>query len=351
MKGFELTPEQQQELRDALRVARNSNRAKNQAKKAVKINAILLLGSGMSLEEVSDVLFLDADTLSSYVKCYQTGDLKAVLNTSHKGSDCRLSTMELEELCSELSSKIYLTTSAVCAFVEENFGERYTVSGMTDLLNRLGFTYKKPVIKPGKPDTNRQEEFQKQFADFMRNKAENEAVFFVDAVHPAHNSMPAYGWMKKGERTDLKSNSGRQRLNIHGAMNAETYEVIPLISESSVNTESTIQLLEYLEQLYPLAATIYIILDNAKYHYSKAVQEWEATSRVKLVFLPSYSPELNLIERLWRIFKKKVLYNKYFESFQDFEQACTDFFVNQDKHYNEILSIMGSGLEGVNVGF
>jgi len=351
MKGFELTPEQQQELRDALRVARNSNRAKNQAKEAVKINAILLLGSGMTLQEVSDVLFLDTDTLSSYVKRYQAGDLKSVLNTSHQGRDCRLSTTELDELCSELSSKIYLTTSAVCTFVEEKFGKKYTVSGMTDLLNRLGFTYKKPVVKPGNPDIDKQEEFLKRFAEFMQNKAENEAVFFVDAVHPAHNSMPAYGWMKKGERTDLKSNSGRQRLNIHGAMNAETYEVIPLISESSVNTESTIQLLEYLEQLYPLAATIYVILDNAKYHYSQAVQEWEATSRVKLVFLPSYSPELNLIERLWRIFKKKVLYNKYFENFQDFKKACIDFFTNQDEHYNEILSIMGSGLEGVNVGF
>ena len=265
MKGFELTADQQQELRDALRVARNSN----QAKEGVKINAILLLGSGMTLQEVSDVLFLDTDTLSTYVKRYQSGELKSVLHTLHQGRNCRLSTKDLDELCSELSSRVYLTTLEVCSFVEDNFGEKYTVSGMTDLLNRLGFTYKKPVVKPGKPDIDKQEEFLKQFAEFMQNKAENEAVFFVDAVHPAHNSMPAYGWMKKGERTDLKSNSGRQRLNIHGAMNAETYEVIPLISESSVNTESTIQLLEYLQQLYPLAATIYVILDNAKYQSSQ----------------------------------------------------------------------------------
>jgi transposase len=90
-------------------------------------------------------------------------------------------------------------------------------------------------------------------------------------------------------------------------MNAEAYEVIPLISESNVDTESTIELLEFLEELYPLAATIYVILDNAKYHYSNAVKNWEKSSRVKLVFLPSYSPELNLIERFWRIFKKNVL--------------------------------------------
>ena len=172
----------------------------------------------------------------------------------------------------------------------------------------------------------------------------------MDAVHPAHNSMAAYGWMKKGTKTELKSNSERQRLNIHGVMNAETYEMIPLLNEASVNTESTIQLLEYLELLYPLAATIYVILDNAKYHYSKVVQEWEKGSRVKLIFLPTYSPELNLIERLWRVFKKKVQYNQYFECFNDFKKACTDFFENQDEHYDDIVSIMGGGLEAVNVG-
>jgi len=347
MKGFELTPQQQQELRSALRAARNSN----QAKASVRINALLLLGTGMSLQEVSDVLFLDEDTLSGYAKRYQSGDLKSVLKNSHKGSDSKLSQQQIDALVKELGSRIYLTTSAVCSFVEDSFGIKYSASGMTELLKRLGFTYKKPVIKPGKPDFDKQEEFLKQFSEFMQNKAENEAVFFVDAVHPAHNSMPAYGWMKKGERTELKTNSGRQRLNIHGAMNAETYEVIPLISESSVNSESTIQLLEYLENLYPLATVIYVILDNAKYHYSKVVQEWEKSSRVKLVPLPSYSPELNLIERLWRIFKKKVLYNRYFESFDLFKQACIDFFANQDDHYREISSIMGSGLEGVNIGF
>lgn len=305
----------------------------------------------MTREEVSDVLFLDTDTLSGYVKRYRSGDLNTVLNDAHKGSQCRLTDSEQSILSEELSRKIYLTTSAVCSFVEDNFSIRYTISGMTDVLKRLGYTYKKPVLKPSTPNIDAQEEFIKQFTAFMQTKAENEAVFFMDAVHPVHNSMPSCGWMKKGAKTALKSNSGRQRFNIHGAMNAETYEVVPLMSELSVNTESTIQLLKYLESLYPLAVTIYVILDNAKYHYSKAVQEWEKTSRVKLVFLPTYSPELNLIERLWRVFKKKVLYNKYFECFKDFKKSCADFFDNQDDHYDDIASIMGDGLEAVNVGF
>ena len=118
MKGFELTPEEQQELREALRVSRNSN----QAKASVKINALLLLGMGMTLREVEAVLFLDINTLSGYVRSYQAGNLDAVLITAHQGSQCRLNDRELEILCEELDSKIYLTTSEICDFVKERFG-------------------------------------------------------------------------------------------------------------------------------------------------------------------------------------------------------------------------------------
>ena len=347
MKGFELTPEQQQELRAALAITRNKNRAKD----SVKINALLLLGTGWTLSEVSDALFLDTETIRSYVSRYKAGGLKKVLKALHRGSSPRLSSSQLEALCEELDSEIYLTTAEICVFVEREFDVKYTISGMTDLLHRLGYSYKKPKVKSGNPDLELQECFLNQFTRFLENKGEDEALFFMDAVHPVHNSMPAYGWFRKGQETQLKTNSGRERLNIHGAINAETFEIIPLISKESVNTESTVQLLSYLEQLYPKAETIYVILDNARYHYSEVVQEFEKKSRVKLVFLPPYSPELNLIERIWRVFKKNVLYNKYYETFDKFKQACVNFFTYQEKHYDEIASIMGTGLDGLNLGF
>jgi len=103
-------------------------------------------------------------------------------------------------------------------------------------------------------------------------------------------------------------------LNLHGAINAETYEVT-VIESDMVNTDSTIQLFEILDQKYSSAKEIILILDNVKYHYSKAVQEHlKDYPRIKMAFLPSYSPNLNLIERLWRFFKKKVLYNRYHEN-------------------------------------
>ena len=340
MKNFDLTAEEIQELRAAHKSAKNKS-------DAYKINTIILLGTGWTLEEVVDALLLDDETLRAYVKNYKNGGLEKLLENNYKGGIPKLPIQYLEILSQELETNIYLTTKNVCEYVKEQFGIEYSISGMTALLHRMNYVYKKPKLVPSSPAQDEQEFFTKEYLKFMKNKKENEAVFFVDAVHPTWNSMAAYGWIKKGTIRELKSNSGRERLNIHGAMNAETFETTIIASEANVDGDSTIALFQSLEAIYPLAGAIYVILDNAKYHYSGPVLEYVKNSRIKLVFLPSYSPELNLIERLWRIFKKHVLYNKCYKSFKEFKEACLCFFKEQSKHFNEIQSIMGHGLEAL----
>lgn len=340
MKEFNLTIEEIQELRAAHKEAikRKNTRA------AYKINAVILLGTDWSLEEVAEALLLDDETLRNYVKKYQEKGFKGLIETFHLGGFAKLTTEQMSKLCAELDNQIYTSTQAICTYVEEHFGQMYTLSGMTDLLHRLEYVYKKPKLIPAQTDPEAQDIFLKQFNEFMENKRENEAVVFVDAIHPVHNTMAGYGWIRKGQSKELASNSGRDRLNIHGAMNAETFETTIIASEESVNSESTILLFEQLETLYPLATFIYVIVDNAKYHFSKAVQAWLKGSRIKLVRLPTYSPELNLIERLWKVFKKRVMYNKYYKTFEEFKAACFNFFKNQRHYINEIESIMGNGL-------
>lgn len=200
---------------------------------------------------------------------------------------------------------------------------------------------------PGNPEPEIQDFFLEQYQSFMATKKQDEGVFFMDAVHPVHNSIASEGWILKGEVKRLKTNSARQRLNIHGVMNADTYETPVLVSESNINQDSTVALLRQLEALHPHLNQIYVILDNAKYHYSKKVMSELKGSRIKLVFLPPYSPELNLIERLWHVFKKNVLYNRFYEKFKDFKKACLGFFRNYDKYLDEIENIMGDGLFGL----
>lgn len=340
MKDFELPIQEIQALRLAHKAAKNKA-------DAYRINTVILLGSGWSLEEVSEALLLDAETLRNYVNNYKIGGINKLLKYNYKGGISLLSVELLMQLTQELDKNIYLTTKDICAYVANQFNIKYTISGMTVLLHRIGYVYKKPKLVPGNPDVDAQEYFLKKYLKFMETKKGNDAVFFIDAVHPTWNTMAAYGWIKKGTIRELKTNSGRDRLNIHGAMNAETFETSVIISKSNVNSDSTINLFQFLEKTHPYAENIYVILDNAKYHYSASVREYCETSRIRLVFLPSYSPELNLIERLWRVFKKNVLYNKTYETFKKFQKACMNFFHRQKDHFDEIESIMGDGLEAL----
>lgn len=339
MKGFTLSTTELKELRAAHKLAKRTN-----ANAAYRINAVILLGTNWTLKKVKKALLLDEDTLSGYVKSYQAEGIESLLKTNHSGRSSNLNFEQKELLCEELNKNIHLTTHSVIEYVKENYAINYSTSGMRDLLHRLGYEYKKPKLVPGDPDIDAQEEFIKHYEKLMHNKASDVEVLFMDAVHPEHNTMAAYGWIKRGEQKELKTNSGRQRLNLHGVINAETYEVT-VIESDTVNRDSTIQLLEVIEQKYFLASVIYIILDNAKYHYSKEVKEFLEGKKIKLVFLPAYSPNLNLIERLWKFFKKKVLYNKYYKNVKEFRKACINFFSKIDQYSNEIANFMNADFQ------
>ena len=337
MKGLMLTEQELIELRAAHKRAR-----RHDASSAYKINAIILLGTGWTFVQVKEALLLDEDTLSQYVNRYQEGGIERLVKTDHKGRQSMLSAEAIELLEKELDSRIYLTTLAVIDFVIQKFNVKYSISGMCELLHRIGYEYKKPKAVPGNPDYEAQEIFAEQYEVFMLKKSPDIEVLFMDAVHPSHNAMPSVGWIKRGEIRELKTNSGRERLNLHGAINAETHEIV-VIESVTVDADSTIQLLSEIERKYPFAPEIMVILDNAKYHYSKEVKEYLKDSRIRLVFLPSYSPNLNLIERIWKFFKKKVLYNTYYSDIGKFREACIEFFRNFGKFSNEILPLMNSG--------
>lgn len=339
MKNYKFSQEEIQELKAAHKSAKNLP-----SRIAYRIHVIILFGMEMSPSEISEILFLDEDTIISYFEKYANGGLNALLRTEYKGSAKKLIESQIEILCEELDANIHLTTKSVCQFVFQEFGVEYSERGMAGLLKSIGYVYKKPDLKPGDPDEHSQEIFLSQFVDFLKNKSDSDIMFFMDAVHPVHNTQAAYGWFKKGEKRKIKSNSGRDRYNIHGAMNAETYEVTAIFTEDNVNATATIDLLQALEKSHGYADRIFVLLDNAKYHFSSVVQEYVKNTKIILVPLPTYSPELNLIERFWKLFKKKVIYNKHYPTFSDFKRACLDFFKLQHEYKNEVFSIMGDGL-------
>ena len=227
----------------------------------------------------------------------------------------------------------------MAAWVEETFGVAYTASGMTAVLHRLGFVYKKPKLIPGKADAEAQRAFLAEYETLKNTKGEEDPIYFMDAVHPQHNPVIAYCWIKRGEEQVVRSNTGRKRLNINGAINLDQLE--PVVRyDDTIDAASTIALFDQLLLAYAYATGIYIICDNAGYYRSKAVQAYLQDSRIKLIFLPAYAPNLNLIERLWKFFKKQVLYNRYYETFGGFRAACEDFFNNPQRYKSELRPLL-----------
>lgn len=332
MNGLKLSLEEITELRFA-------HRACKEKRTADRVKAVYLLGTGWPAEEVVEVLMLDEETLRDYVKRYQRGGVDELLAENYKGSACKLSAVQLNELEEHLERKTYLTVESIVAYVKEVYAVSYSVNGMTDLLHRLKFTYKKSKLMPAKADSKKQANFLEELQKIRETKGANDPILYMDGVHPQHNTMLAYGWIKKGEDNLVKSNTGRQRVNINGALDAETHKVITREDES-INAISTIELLKQVETSYPLALVIYIICDNAKYYRSKLVSGFLITSKIKLVFLPPYSPNLNLIERLWKFMKKKILYNQYYEKFDEFKKVTLRFFENIESYKTELRTLL-----------
>lgn len=329
---FSLTPKELESLRIAHRKEKNK-------KKSYKINALILLGRGWSYEHVSEALMIDISTLHRWTKIYRNGGLKELYEDNYKGSSPKLSAEDLKEFEKHLEENLYQDVKKILVYVKKRFSVKYSISGMTKLLHALEFVYKKPKVIPGKCDPEKQEEHIKEYEALKASKSRNRKILFMDGVHPQHNTMASYGWIRKGEDKEIKSNTGRKRVNINGAIDVENQEGFFEFCES-VDAQSTIKLFKKIESQYKKTDHVYIYCDNARYYHSKLVRDYLKNSRIILKFLPPYSPNLNLIERFWRFFKKNTLYNVYYETFNLFEKACRSFFRNANSKIREASTLL-----------
>ncbi len=332
MDDFELKDKQLRQLRE-------HHRHTADKRQADRIKAVILLGTGWSVSDVAEALLLDPDTLRRHVGRYRCGGVEGLLKMNYRGSRPKLNEDQLAQLDAHLSQHVYLSSADIIAHIEQTFGIVYSVSGLTDLLHRLGYTYKKPKIVPGKADAEAQKQFVAEYENLKENKDEHDPIYFMDAVHPQHNTAVGYGWIKRGEDKFIKSNTGRKRVNINGAINIDTMQTVTRCDDT-INAHSTIALFKQIERKHRKAKAIYIICDNARYYYSKLVRAFTAASRIMLIFLPPYSPNLNLIERLWKYFRKQVMCNQYYERFEDFKQACLAFFETIPKHKRALCRLL-----------
>jgi len=294
---------------------------------ARRANSILLLDDGKSCAVIAEFLYLDDDTVRNWHKQYQSGGLDLLTTFDWKGGLTFLNTAQQARLCDWLETRLCRDTRPVRAYIEAKYGVRYSHSGCLKLLHRMGFEYKKPKALPRISDDVEQQQFIDMYDELLNELPADEAVYFADAVHREYQVRPAYGWMRKGSNTAVKTTSGRQRVNIHGALNLENFDA-PFVEVMKVNGDSSVALLAKIEAQNPVKSTIHVIWDNASYHKCAQVRAWlsRPDCRINLIRLPAYCPHLNPIERLWGVMHQYVTHNRFYETQPKFATAILAFF-------------------------
>jgi len=203
---------------------------------------------------------------------------------------------------------------------------------------------------PGKlPEAHVQEAFRDKLEGYLKRAQTQEIeLYFFDPCHCMHNNVNGYEWQKKGKGGTkyIKANSGRQRLNVVGALNAITKKPYVFLTEANCDQRLICMYLKSLRKQHPdQAKQIVLILDNAPYNHSFSVSKIAKRLNTELEFLPAYCPNLNLIERLWKFLKKKTKTNNYCEKFADFQNTILQFFENIETFRDELDSLLTTNFE------
>jgi transposase len=192
---------------------------------------------------------------------------------------------------------------------------------------------------PVKADIEAQETFKTEVLEPLIEQAQARKLhlFFVDAAHFV--MLPFLGYLYSLTVRLIKAASGRQRFSVLGALNAVTKEVVTITDHGYINAVSVGELLQKLHALFG-DLPIVIILDNARYQRCAFVEETARKLDIQLIFLPPYSPNLNLIERLWKFVKKKALYNQYYAHYEQFHKSISNCLEQTGTTYKCDLDIL-----------
>jgi len=303
-----------------------------------KMQVLHLKAQGLSNKEILKQENICENTLLKYLFEYQEGGverLKEIRFRSQK-SELAAHTTTIEDYFKENPPA---TLKEAAAKIEELTGIKRSPSRIGVFLKKLGLKPRKVGMIPAKADVEAQNKFLKEeLKPRIEETQEGKRVlYFVDAAHFVLS--PFLGFLWSFTRIFLKAPSGRQRFNVLGALNVATYELLTVKNDSYINADCVCELLTKIAEQYS-GVPISIVLDNARYQRCRKVQDYAQQLGIELLFLPPYSPNLNLIERLWKFVKKKCLYSKYYEKFDGFKTAITNCLDKTNTEYKKELETL-----------
>lgn len=341
MLEIELTKEEKNKLRKIQQETKDKRVYR-------KISLLFGLDGGLSVGQLVITLGIDTSTINRYKKNYLEFGFDTYLQDDYKSYWGKLTSQQISILIREIRTNIYTTATQIADWIKCRYGIEYNSQGLIHLLKRIGLVYKKAKLTPSKAHSELQEEFLNTYYKQQNDLQEDEILYFCDAVHPQHNTNATYAWIPKGEEKEIKSNTGRTRVNINGVLNPNDPTDVIVGDYKTINAQTTIEFFETIERKNSTKKKIIIYADNAKYYKNKDVEKYLKTSKIELIFLPTYSPNLNLIERLWKFMKKIVINNKYYEKPKEFRNKLLDFFDNIHIHKKALKSLITNKFQIIN---
>jgi transposase len=319
MITLRLTDKQEAEL---YQVAFYNHQARNRKKAFI----VYLRSMKKPCHEIAKLTRVNNDTVTNHIKKYVSCGLQGLLAESYHQSKSQLEPYR-EQLKELLKKQPPHTINQASEMIFETTGIRLKHSACRDFLKKIGMNYKCCGLVPGKiADDPVHQKVQQEFHDqklqplLSEAKVGKHTVLFVDA---AHFVMGAYlGMLWCFVRQLLPSASGRKRHNILGAYDPVRHEAITVTNDTYINQHVFCTFLDKIAATYAESeCPITLILDNARYQKCQSVFDKAEALGIELLYLPPYSPNLNLIERLWRFVKKQVLYCKHYDKFVDFKNS------------------------------
>lgn len=300
-----------------------------------KMEAVWLKSQELAHQEICRLTRISKPTLCAYLKDYQEGGiekLKAV-NFHRPASELTAHASILETYFREHPPA---SIKEAAAKIEELTGIKRSETRVRQFMTSLGMKPRKVGMIPAKADPEKQEQFKRDELEPVLDEAgaETGKVFSVDAAHFV--LAPFLGVLWSFTRVFIQAPAGRRRFNVLGALDVITHELISVTNDTYINALSVCELLRKLRERFP-DIPITLILDNARYQKCRLVWEFASKLNIELLYLPPYSPNLQLIERLWKFVKKKCLYSHYYADFETFKSAISKCLSHTHDLYKEEL--------------
>jgi transposase len=298
----------------------------------------LLKSQGMATSQISFVVGVCENTVRSYLLDFLDGGIQKLTEINFYRPQSALKAFD-EQVKAHLTQNPVSTIKQAGAEVAQLTGVSIKETQMRHYLKSLGLVYRKVASIPAKADIQAQQLFKENKLEprLEEAKAGIRDLYFVDAAHFVLGAFLGYLW--SFTRLFVKTPSGRQRFNVLGALNAVSHELVTVTNATYITSIEVGQLLQQLANCATRPITI--VLDNAKYQRCQYVIDIAEKLNIELLFLPPYSPNLNLIERLWKFVKKHCLNSRYHSDFKQFTTVITEFLGNMnERHAAELDTLL-----------